>query len=563
MSDHMDPHFSAQDVLRCNLCEIAVPPLYCDFCQIHLCKACVGEHLSDESTEHNVSLYRTRVSATKYPKCSKHLHKQCELHCEQCDIPTCVQCVSSGEHLGHKQVNIEKILETKKETLQIDLQELENSIYPKCQEIASDIPSQKALLVENSKDFTTTLNKQREIWYNEIDIIIKNLKSEFDEIESKDTMALNSQEDEITRLIDEVTQSIACVKKLLASNDISLVFEYKSRNAEFRKLPPKLVYSLPKFMPQRINSERINELFGHLEAASTNSEEKHCNTVDPSGAISSPPNKPLINEPRVIKDIDTDYGESDGLYSVSCLNDDDVWTRGQDNIMRLYSLQGDLIKSIQTNSKNRPQDIAVSSDGELVYTDPKDRTVNIMKNAKVQAVITLKGWRPLGVCSTSSGDILIVVNSDDRKQTKVVRYFGSTPKVSIQYHAKNQPLYSSFGIKYICENRNLDICVSDYTASAVIVVNQDGLFRFKYTGPSSTTKGSFDPVGIATDSQSLILTADCGNHCIHIIDQHGQFLRYIDNCELNYPYGLCMDTEDNLIVADNGSGKVKKIQYYM
>lgn len=562
MSDHMDPHLCAQDVLRCNLCEIPVPPMYCDICHIHLCKSCVGEHFSDESAEHKVVLFRTSVSATKYPKCSKHLHKQCELHCAQCDIPTCVQCVSSGEHLGHKQVNIEEILETKKEILQIDLQELENSIYPKYQEIALDIPDQKAFLVESSKDFTTALNKHGELWYNEIDIIIKNLKSEFDEIESKHMNALNSQEDQITRIIDEVTQSIGCVKKLLVSNDISLVSEYKSTNAKFRKLPPKLTYSLPKFMPQRINSEHINELFGHLVAVSTNLEERS-NTVDPSGAISSPPNKPLINEPRVIKDIDTDYGDSEGLYSVSCLSDDDVWTRGQDNIMRLYSLRGDLIKSIQTSSKKRPQDIAVTSDGELVYTDPKDRTVNIEKNTEIQAVITLEGWQPLGVCSTPSGDLLIVVNSDDRKQTKVVRYFGSTPKLSIQYNAKGQPLYSSFGIKYISENRNLDICVSDYTSSAVVVVNQDGQFRFKYTGTSSTTKGSFDPVGVATDSQSLILTADCGNHCIHIIDQDGQFLRFIDNCNLNYPYGLCMDNKDNLIVADNGSGKVKKIQYYM
>lgn len=65
--------------------------------------------------------------------------------------------------------------------------------------------------------------------------------------------------------------------------------------------------------------------------------------------------------------------------------------------MRLYNLQGELVKSVEIKSGNWPLDIAVTVCGDLVYTDEADGTLNMVKGTQIHTVFKLQAWGPRSV----------------------------------------------------------------------------------------------------------------------------------------------------------------------
>lgn len=164
-------------------------------------------------------------------------------------------------------------LKKKKTFLREDLQELEKTIYPEYQEIASYILIQKSAVEENSQKLKKAIDKQGDERHKEIDTIIKTLKSDVDMMNSDHLGVLNDKETEITITISEITKGIEDLKLFLESNDLSLVSAYKSINDEFRRLPQKHLLSLPSFTPKTISSEQIYQQFGSLSKLSISTNE--------------------------------------------------------------------------------------------------------------------------------------------------------------------------------------------------------------------------------------------------------------------------------------------------
>ena len=188
--------------------------------------------------------------------------------------------------------------------------------------------------------------------------------------------AIDKQKDAINQTIAEIKQINIDLKRLLDTNNVCLVSGYTSRIEDLRSLPAQFQVTLTTFTPQEINREQIHQQIGALS-------ELHIAITYPSAT--------LLDEPRILRDIQTDYTH---LFSVSCMSDKEVWTCGDKKIMKLFNLQGEILRSVHTKSKNISWDIAVTRSGDLLYTVPEDRSINLVSAIKVKKQITLRGWKP-------------------------------------------------------------------------------------------------------------------------------------------------------------------------
>lgn len=149
--------------------------------------------------------------------------------------------------------------------------------------------------------------------------------------------ALNKQKTDIAKNISLIAQRIVDLKKLLDSNNVYAVSAYKSKFDSFRKLPPYFRAKFPCFSSNKINTEYLQQQFGRFSAFSIESQEYDFK-MESSEAASPSLNirqGPILDQPKVITTIDTDF---EHLFSVTCLTDEQIWTRGDSNIIKLYNL---------------------------------------------------------------------------------------------------------------------------------------------------------------------------------------------------------------------------------
>ena len=156
---------------------------------------------------------------------------------------------------------------------------------------------------------------------------------------------------------------------------------------------------------------------------------------------------------------------------------------------------------------------------------------------------------------------LFLLFSGSETKKKISRYQGQNIKQEINKDEQGNPIFKDGGKSlFMSENNNGDVCVSDRNADTVVLVDNTGKMRFRYNGTQARREKSFDPRDIVTDALSQIIVADNTNNCLHILDQNGQFLRCVEDCELKHLSGLSVDSEGRIWVGCD-KGEMKVIKY--
>ncbi|XP_078328828.1 uncharacterized protein LOC111113786 [Crassostrea virginica] len=269
----------------------------------------------------------------------------------------------------------------------------------------------------------------------------------------------------------------------------------------------------------------------------------------------------LMGQVSVIATIPTNYKP---LLGVACVGEAETWIYGNNKTITRTDIHGTVRDTVTTPCLQFPGGISVNKGRELIYSDHDRGTLKIVRHGKFETLITAPwGWTPWKLCCTCSGDILVHMYKGTGPQTKnkIIRYQGQTITQKINKDRQGSPIFNDGTYPLnMSENNNGDVCVSDANADTVVVVNKPGRVRFRYDGTQARPKKAFGHRGIVTDALSQIIVADCNNNCLHILDQNGQFLRCVDYCVLEKPYGLSIDCEGKLWVGSE-RGDIKVIKY--
>nr|XP_022297008.1 tripartite motif-containing protein 3-like [Crassostrea virginica] len=542
----------AQDVIICNLCENSALR-FCNSCQTDLCLDCVGKHLHEfESLSHDIVPFQHRKIRLVLPECEFHPGQRCEVHCQQCQTPVCVKCFT-GNHKGHDVVELEEILEKKKEIIRKEKQKTEANILSKYQTRDDNIKTQILKVNAEFAKMKTNMERLRKLWHQEVDDIFdkaNNLINSWRDIKISSSSTLQTQ---IKNKIPEVKQALKHQTEVLKSNDASRIYDFKSNLEELKEIPEVDDVTCLSLIEK---TEQGQELQIEIEEFRATLSQK-CPSIRADHAFYHS-TKQLLDEAEIIFTIPVVCNK---LRNVVCVGLDEAWITGYDESIKRVDVKGSVKETVAT--KAIWPYIALTEQGELLSTNMYSGTVDIVKQGGIDTFITPpQGWAARRLCCTRSGDVLVHVQVRTGNKNKLLRYRGQHISQEIDTDFNKKPIFSEgFYFLMITENSNGDICVSDRNAETVTVVDMTGRVRFRYDGTSAGIKNPFGPTGIVTDSLSQIIVSDSNNDCLHIIDQNGKFLNCVDNCGLQSPWGLSVDSEGRLWVALNGGNVIKVIKY--
>nr|XP_011429764.2 E3 ubiquitin-protein ligase TRIM36 [Crassostrea gigas] len=527
----MESRNEAQHLVKCDLCQQPVS-FFCRRCGVNLCDPCVTIHLRVKSkTGHEIVDFASKDDDDTC-HCDSHPQNDCSAYCKTCNAPICILCVSI-KHKSHEMSELSdeieelyKIIAKENDRLQSSKHELER-ILDHTTKLLSSISS----IYNLRKDEVTARGEE---WHKKIEETVKKLHQELDGMQKEHEAVLQKQKEEFEEMIGKVDEMNGKTIKLQKSKNVKEMQTFVPVIQNRKNLSEVSQYSFPKYYEYKIDEYFENKL-----------------------KENDLPGRRILEVPTVTSVIDTGFPANEKnnnrLYDMAVTDDNKVWMGGNSKELKLFDLQGHLHHTVSNTCRCM---YLCMYNKQIVYNDQHKKTVKMISDTDtVVTMFTTGDWKPYGVTSVTSGDLLVCLGKDD--QNKVVRYSSTgTVLQEIQYDSQCQPLYKD--AKYITENVNGDIIVTDWEKKAVIAVDRLGIFRYSYSEKDS----QFKPSSVATDSVGHVIVTEFPRNKIHMLDRDGRFLRYIiPEGGINKPRAVCILGDGEMMVGECLTGIAKRIKY--
>ncbi|XP_065938402.1 uncharacterized protein [Magallana gigas] len=527
---------------------------YCNDCHQPMCEQCRDEHQKNKKTKsHEVVPYKQRKRQLPVEKCKIHHTKEMVLLCEECQIPICYKCTATKEHRGHAFTDLEIDFDEKVSLCHEEIAKIRNYFEPTSQNLKKEIAGDVTEIKKIIDGIRTSMKAEAESVKKLVNTVTSENIKQVDKIEKSLLETLNGQNQEIDDYINYLNDLIKTFYGYLSPSNIDQI-RLNLKSESIRPIPITSKPVLPVFTAGQYSREDVAKLLGRITDPNTKPENRKINPMETDSTQLKPTQKQrkqdreksdvkqtLSLSSSVTKVREYTVPDVDRVSHMSLGKSGRLWFSDSNGNLVQTDLQGNQLQKIQTSGGDEGYH-TVTQDGDLIYTDRKNKAINrIRPDNTITEFIKTGGWTLSIHSSHINGDILVGMIKDT--DAKVTRYNKTGTEIqNIQKDNKGQALYS--GPHYITENINGDVCVSDWDKHAVVVVDKSGQHRFSYTGQGS----GFTPYGICTDVLGHILVCDVLGETVHLLDQDGRFLSLVLTPQqgVDYPYSVCVDDENNL-----------------
>ena len=487
----------------------------------------------------------------------------------QSSVPICISCITE-KHNGHNFSKITVKLSEKRDKMLEETKTLRDQTVGQWEEVLKQAQKITAEYIANIDQIDTELKERAKDMHEQVNIILAQSQKSLQQMKTSGLDTLKNQEKYLSDKIEQLKAEVQRYEDCLLEADSNALLQFKSGTIQPKEEQPSLeTESIPNlsFTKGQDDQNAMQKMFGHIsteginvshksfpspsstQATSTSDFEKTM-VPSPQPSPSSATQRSLIPTPSVSSQF---YVRND-FPPIACVEGGLAWVETEANKLQLVDRNGAVKDTI--NIDFNFYDMAVTSDGDLLLPDYKNRCIKSVSKQKDITTMFKTSGRPNSLCCLQNNDIVVAFDKD----RKVVVYSSkgkirhTLDQIKFRYPMKvavnkvNQDLY-------ICDHEEDDA----YFPGKVIAVGADGHLRYEYLGQGEM---NFTPVEVCTDQMGHILITDRNNNRVHILDQEGQFIKYILTSEqgMRLPNSIDTDGEGYIWV---GKWECVKVSQYL